>query len=53
MKTSSFDAEIITELILNGTAHQIVQEKKRLAESANALYQKHFSDISANELELT
>lgn len=49
VKTSSFDAEIITELILNGTAHQIVQEKKCLAESTNTLYRKYFSDISANE----
>lgn len=31
VKTSSFDAEIITELILNGTAYQIVNEKKAVS----------------------
>jgi DNA-binding transcriptional MocR family regulator len=49
VKTSSFDAEIITELILNGTAHQIVNEKKRLAECANKLYQDCFSSHALNE----
>lgn len=48
VKTSSLDAEIITELILNGTAHQIVQEKRRLAEGANALYGEYFSETSEN-----
>lgn len=49
VKTSSFDAEIITELIINGTAHQIVQEKKRLAEEANRLYCEYFSNTGTNE----
>lgn len=49
VKTSSFDAEIVTELILSGVAHQIVQEKKRLAEEANVLYQNCFSNINTNE----
>lgn len=49
VKTSSFDTEIVTELILSGAAHQIVKEKKRLAEEANALYQNYFSTIMPNE----
>jgi hypothetical protein len=42
VKTSSFDAEVITELILSGKAHEIVSEKKQLAESANDIYSEYF-----------
>lgn len=49
VKTSSFDAEVITELILNGVAHQIVQKKKYLSECTNALYREYFSSALENE----
>ncbi|MBV7508715.1 PLP-dependent aminotransferase family protein [Bacillus sp. sid0103] len=42
VKTSSFDAEVITELILSGKAHEIVSEKKQLAQVANDIYTQHF-----------
>ncbi|MDQ0885511.1 DNA-binding transcriptional MocR family regulator [Paenibacillus sp. V4I9] len=43
VKTSSLDAEIITELILSGKANAIVEEKKQLAQSANHIYSEFFS----------
>jgi DNA-binding transcriptional MocR family regulator len=42
VKTSSFDAEVITELILSGKAHEIVSQKKQLALSANDIYSEYF-----------
>lgn len=42
VKTSSFDAEVITELILSGKAHEIVSQKKQLAHSANDIYLESF-----------
>lgn len=42
VKTSSLDAEIITELILSGKANTIVAEKKQLAQSANRLFTQFF-----------
>lgn len=42
VKTSSFDAEVITELILSGKAHQIVSQKKQLAKTTNELYFDYF-----------
>ncbi|WP_339278004.1 PLP-dependent aminotransferase family protein [Paenibacillus sp. FSL W8-0426] len=42
VKTSSLDAEIITELILSGKASAIVQHKKRLARQANQLFDTYF-----------
>ncbi|MFA1712369.1 PLP-dependent aminotransferase family protein [Peribacillus frigoritolerans] len=42
VKTSSFDAEVITELILSGKAHEIVSQKKRLAKTANDIYSEYF-----------
>lgn len=42
VKTSSLDAEVITELILSGKAHEIVAQKKQLAQSANDLYEQYF-----------
>lgn len=42
VKTSSFDAEIITELILSGKAHEIVSRKKQLAQTANDIYSEYF-----------
>lgn len=42
VKTSSLDAEIITELILSGKAKEIVEQKKQLAETANHLFSTYF-----------
>jgi DNA-binding transcriptional MocR family regulator len=42
VKTSSFDAEVITELILSGKAHEIVSEKKQLAQAANDIFMEYF-----------
>ncbi|RBW68631.1 PLP-dependent aminotransferase family protein [Bacillus taeanensis] len=42
VKTSSLDAEVITELILSGKAHDIVAEKKQLTQKANDLYFTYF-----------
>lgn len=42
VKTSSFDAEVISELILSGKAHEIVSQKKQLAQSANDIYSEYF-----------
>ncbi|KAB2334900.1 PLP-dependent aminotransferase family protein [Cytobacillus depressus] len=42
VKTSSFDAEVITEIILSGKAHEIVSQKKQLAQDANDLFIKYF-----------
>ncbi|MFD4815808.1 aminotransferase-like domain-containing protein [Peribacillus butanolivorans] len=42
VKTSSFDAEVITELILSGKAYEIVSQKKQLAQSANDIYLEYF-----------
>lgn len=42
VKTSSLDAEIITELLGNGTAAKIIAEKKLLAVHANRLFDQYF-----------
>lgn len=44
VKTCSLDAEIITQLILSGRAHQIVERKRNLAGQANALFFRFFPD---------
>ncbi|MFU0789121.1 MAG: Family transcriptional regulator [Virgibacillus proomii] len=44
VKTSSFDAEVITELILSGKAYEIVSEKRQLTQMANDLYFKYFPE---------
>lgn len=44
VKTSSLDVEIITQLILSGKAHQIVERKRNLAERANALFFHFFPE---------
>lgn len=44
VKTCSLDVEIITQLILSGKAHQIVERKRKLAEQANALFFDFFPD---------
>lgn len=45
VKTSSLDAEIITELILSGKANTIVEDKKRQARSANLVFDDLFPQI--------
>ncbi|CAK8583746.1 PLP-dependent aminotransferase family protein [Priestia megaterium] len=42
VKTSSLDAEIITELILSGKAHEIASYKQQLAQDSNDIYMKYF-----------
>jgi DNA-binding transcriptional MocR family regulator len=49
VKTSSLDAEVITELILSGTAHKIVNQKQQLAQMANDIYANYFPDKKAGE----
>lgn len=44
VKTSSLDAEIITELILSGKALDIAGRKKQLALAANAIYKECFPE---------
>ncbi|MCI8453807.1 MAG: PLP-dependent aminotransferase family protein [Lachnospiraceae bacterium] len=45
IKTSSFDAEIITELILNGDAYQIAAKKRMWTEKNCLLYAGYFPDF--------
>lgn len=42
LKTSALDAEIITELLLNGAAQKIIRRKLQLTQKACALYEKYF-----------
>ena len=42
IKTSSLNAEIITELINSGSAFDIIRKKKQIAEERNAIYKKYF-----------
>jgi DNA-binding transcriptional MocR family regulator len=44
IKTSSLDAEIITELILNGDAYAIVEKKRELATKAGAIFKRYFPE---------
>ncbi|MEI2467891.1 PLP-dependent aminotransferase family protein, partial [Niallia taxi] len=48
VKTSSFDTEVITELIISGKANEIVRRKKQLAEIANDIYYKYFPYKTTN-----
>lgn len=48
VKTSSLNAEIVTELLLTGRAGEIMAEKKRLAEQANALFNACFPAEAQN-----
>lgn len=47
IKTSSLDAEIITELILNGDAYKIAVHKQQLAEKSCAVFTKYFPEVQA------
>lgn len=48
VKTSSIDAEIVTEAILSGTANNIVKKKIILAEKTNAIFNKYFKQNNKN-----
>lgn len=45
IKTSSFDAEVITELILSGKAYEIANHKRELAARNCALFARYFPDF--------
>lgn len=45
VKTSSLDAEIITELIISGRANEIVKQKRILAEERNRLFFDSFPSM--------
>ena len=47
VKTSSLDAEVVSELILGGGAAEIVARKRELMVEANALYDRVFPDAPA------
>lgn len=53
VKTSSFTAEIITQLILTGEAGKIVLAKKNLAREANCLFFKYFSLPNEQQAQLS
>ena len=46
IKTSSLDAEIMTELIMSGKADQILREKRELARNANKIFDSVFPEYS-------
>ena len=48
IKTPSLNAEIVTELLLTGRAGEIMEEKKRLAAQANALFNGCFPAQAQN-----
>lgn len=45
IKTSSLDAEIITELILSGAAYDLIRQKLRLAKEAGELFDSYFPKV--------
>ncbi|OME66376.1 GntR family transcriptional regulator [Paenibacillus odorifer] len=47
VKTSSLDAEIISELIVSGSAAEIVAYKKELVQAANKLFSTYFPQTAA------
>jgi DNA-binding transcriptional MocR family regulator len=49
IKTSSLDAEIITELILNGDAYKIAEQKRELASKSCLLFDKYFSECVSGD----
>ncbi len=46
IRTSSLDAEIITELILSGDAYEIVERKRRTAKKANEIFEKYMGSAA-------
>ena len=47
IKTSSLDAEIMTELILSGKAAKILEEKALLARARNSIFDRYFPENAA------
>ncbi len=47
IKTGALDAEIMTELILNGNAAEILSEKLRLARRANTIFDRIFPEYAS------
>lgn len=45
VKTSSLDAEIVSELITSGKAHELVRKKRELAEASNKIYYEVFDHV--------
>lgn len=50
IKTSAFDAEIITELILSGKAYELASKKQKSALKNASLFQKYFADMPSAPL---
>ena len=46
IKTSSLEAEIMTELIMSGKADQILREKRELAQKANSIFDSVFPECA-------
>ena len=53
IKTSSLDAEIMTELINSGAAELILKEKRKLARKANAIFDSVFPEHADPEKHLS
>ncbi len=49
IKTSSFDAEIISELILNGDACKMIKKKYELTKKADLLFQTYFPEFRSEQ----
>ncbi|AJD26608.1 PLP-dependent aminotransferase family protein [Clostridium botulinum] len=49
IKTSSLNAEIITEMINTGIADKIIRQKKEIAEERNELYKQYFEITNPHE----
>lgn len=50
IKTSAFDAEIITELILSGKAYELASKKRKSALKNASLFQRYFPDAPSAPL---
>lgn len=50
IKTSAFDAEIITELILSGKAYELASKKQKSALKNACLFQRYFPDVPSAPL---
>lgn len=50
VKTSSLDAEIITEILNSGDAARLIKGKYESCKKANALYEQYFSDEKRQEV---
>ncbi|MDO4170162.1 MAG: PLP-dependent aminotransferase family protein [Lachnospiraceae bacterium] len=49
VKSSGLDAEIITELLLNGDAFHLIKQKYRACQKASELYEKFFPHVYEQE----